>query len=634
MKKFDLEKILEKVRDIRIGIIGDFCLDVYWDIDMSKSEMSVETKLLTQPVKMQHYSLGGAGNVANNLKAIGVKEISVFGVTGYDPFGKQMKELMENAEINHQGLLEQKDEWSTHVYIKPVKDGNEQSRIDCGNFNKLADATAEKLISNLSGKISELDAVIINQQVTNGIHNSTSFQKALQKFINDHSEKLFFLDSRNCSDVYDNTIRKMNAYEAAKLCGADLDPNSLITEENAKLAGQKLFAQWQQPLFVTRSDRGCLVIDNNKTTVIPGLHIMGKTDPVGAGDSMLAGIASAMATGSDPITSAVFGNLVAGITVQKLFCTGTASPDEIRKMGSDPDYIFSPEKADDIRSAKYYEDSELEIVRENFQIEKISHAIFDHDGTISILREGWEKIMEPVMVKAILGSMYTEADETTYHKVLSRVRKFIDDTTGIQTLVQMQGLVKLVREFGFVPEQDVMDEFGYKAIYNSALLELVNERISKLKREELNIDDFIIKGAVPLLQKLYNSGIKLYMASGSDENDVIEEAKVLGYAELFEGRIYGAVGDATKEAKRIVMDRIAKDIGLENMKQVVAFGDGPVEIREISKRGGLAVGIASDEVRRFGLNQQKRSRLIRAGADIIIPDFSQYKILLKILKIS
>jgi phosphoglycolate phosphatase-like HAD superfamily hydrolase len=407
----------------------------------------------------------------------------------------------------------------------------------------------------------------------------------------------------------------------------------VIAEEDAKSAGMKLSGKWKKTVFVTRGDRGCLVVEGKKTTLVPGLHIIEKTDPVGAGDSMLAGITAAMAGGADPVTAATFGNFAAGVTVQKLYQTGTASPDEIRKIGTDADYIFTPERADDIRSAKYYANSEIEIVREPICVEKISHAIFDHDGTISVLREGWEKIMEPMMMKAILGPAYAKADESTYHKVLNRVGKFIDSTTGIQTLVQMQGLVKLVKEFGFVPESEVLDEFGYKGIYNEALLELVKKRVEKLKRGELNIDDFAIKGVVPFLHKLHESGIRLYMASGSDESDVIEEAKALGYANLFENRIYGAVGDVTKEAKKIVMDRIVKDIGAKNAKQIVAFGDGPVEIREINKRGGLAIGIASDEVRRFGLNQQKRSRLIRAGADIIIPDYSQAEILSRILKI-
>ena len=92
-------------------------------------------------------------------------------------------------------------------------------------------------------------------------------------------------------------------------------------------------------------------------------------------------------------------------------------------------------------------------------------------------------------------------------------------------------------------------------------------------------------------------------------------------------------GHATKEAKRIVLDRILNEIDVAGGAQVVAFGDGPVEIRETRKRGGLTVGIASDEVRRYGLSPNKRSRLIRAGAQIIVPDYSQMEKLLSLLNI-
>ena len=91
----------------------------------------------------------------------------------------------------------------------------------------------------------------------------------------------------------------------------------------------------------------------------------------------------------------------------------------------------------------------------------------------------------------------------------------------------------------------------------------------------------------------------------------------------------------TKEGKSIVLDRILAEIGSESArKSLVTFGDGPVELRETHKRGGFAVGVASDEVRRFGLNQEKRASLIRAGADLIIPDFSQLDRLLPLIGIS
>ena len=142
-----------------------------------------------------------------------------------------------------------------------------------------------------------------------------------------------------------------------------------------------------------------------------------------------------------------------------------------------------------------------------------------------------------------------------------------------------------------------------------------------------------MKNAVLLLEKLYKAGVKLYLASGTDEEDVKNEARILGYDHLFEGGIYGAVGDVTKEAKKIVLDRILNTIGDSGNGQVAAFGDGPVEIRETRKRGGLTIGIASNELKRYSLNENKRSRLIKAGADMIIPDYSQLPRLLELLNI-
>ncbi|MDX1284582.1 MAG: HAD family hydrolase, partial [Draconibacterium sp.] len=140
--------------------------------------------------------------------------------------------------------------------------------------------------------------------------------------------------------------------------------------------------------------------------------------------------------------------------------------------------------------------------------------------------------------------------------------------------------------------------------------------------------------AVLLLEKLYKAGIKLYLASGTDEVDVKNEARILGYDYLFEGGIYGSVGDINKEAKKMVLDRILKKIRKTGTGQIVTFGDGPVEIRETRKREGITVGIASDEIKRHSLNESKRTRLIKAGADIVVPDFSQLPILLKLLNIN
>ena len=229
--------------------------------------------------------------------------------------------------------------------------------------------------------------------------------------------------------------------------------------------------------------------------------------------------------------------------------------------------------------------------------------------------------MEPMMLKAILGPRAGDSDDATLARLTAVVRAFIDRTTGIQTLAQMKGLVDLVRENGFVAPSDILDEHGYKAIFNEELLTLVHAREAQLKRGDLAPADWQIKNALPLLQRLHAAGVKLYLASGTDEGDVIAEARALGYAHLFTG-IHGSVGDLKVEAKRVVLERIIREGGLGG-EELVVFGDGPVEIREGRRRGAFTVGVASDEVRRHGLDLCKRTRLIRAGADIVLPDFSQ-----------
>lgn len=633
MKVEFLQEVLKRISSVKIAVVGDFCLDAYWFIDESKSEISIETGQATKPVRLQKYSLGGAGNVTNNLAAMEVKDIRAFGVIGPDPFGPEMVSLMNKVGVKTDNLLIQKEQWATHVYIKPYIDDKEQNRIDFGNYNKLSEETADMLINKLEKEVIEVDLVIINQQVLSGIHTDY-FKKKLVEVISRFSNKIFIADSRNYTDFYSGAYRKMNDTEASLLCGIKKVPDEIVPYTEAFNAAKTLYHRYQKPLFITRGSRGSLAVDESGVTETLGLMIISRVDTVGAGDSYLAGAAATLAAGYSVEIAAEIGSYVAGVTVQKLFQTGTASPSEILRIGQDPDYIYLPELAEDIRQARYLKDTEIEIIREWPKDLCIKHAIFDHDGTISTLREGWEHIMAPMMIKAVLGDKFYEGDEVLYHKIESRLREFINKTTGIQTLMQMKIMLDIIREFGCVPEDQMLDEFGYKEIYNNELMLMVKERERKLKRAELSLESLTIKNALPFLKKLHSAGVRLYLTSGTDEEDLKNEATILGYDQLFEGGIFGAVGDINKEAKKIVLDRILDIIGRSDPEQVATFGDGPVEVRETRKRAGITIGVASDEIKRYGLNQVKRTRLIKAGADIIIPDFSQSSELLRLLNIN
>jgi bifunctional ADP-heptose synthase (sugar kinase/adenylyltransferase)/phosphoglycolate phosphatase-like HAD superfamily hydrolase len=620
--------ILSELPALRVGVVGDLCLDVYLRVEPEASEVSVETGLATQPVARQRYSLGGAGNVAANLRVMGIGTVRAFGLTGRDPYGGELRRLLHAAGVLSEGLGTQTEGWQTHAYTKVYVGEQEQPRLDYGNFNTLAPDTAAALLADVEARLPELDVLIINQQVTRGIHTQ-EFRRELQARLARHPSVLSIVDSRAYSAEFPLSLHKLNGREAAALCGVPAGQGPFPAEQASRLA-DTLYERWGRPLFLTRGENGCLVRDADGCHEVPGLLLLGRTDPVGAGDSLLAGVAAALAAGRTPAEAAAFGNLVAGVTVQKLQQTGTASPEEILALVREANYRHHPELAALPQRARYHGGTRIEIV-ERLPDRPPRQAIFDHDGTVSTLRQGWEEVMEPVMVRAILGERWRQADEAAHAAVLSRVREYIDRTTGVQTLVQMQGLVEMVREFGHVPAGQILDAPGYKALYNEELMRQVGLRLGRLERAELAAEDFTVKGAPGFLAQLHRRGVRLYLASGTDQADVEREAALLGYACLFEGRIYGAIGDLRHEPKRKVLEKILREIGPKEAQGLVTFGDGPVEIQETRRSGGLAVGVASDEVHRRGLNAAKRSRLIQAGADLIIPDFSQGRELLTLL---
>jgi rfaE bifunctional protein kinase chain/domain len=625
-----IEEALSHLSESRVAVFGDFCLDAYWWLAPKGGEVSLETGLPIQHIREQLYTLGGAGNVVANLIELGVGEVKAIGVIGRDAFGKEMMRLLTERGAEVSGMIVE-DSWQTMVYAKPYSDNQEKSRLDFGAFNSLQEKTIDLLLEAVDRAAYCCDAVILNQQVSPGI-STPEVIASLNQIIKKYPATHFIGDARNHAALYNDVIYKLNAREAAELLGEPTNGNN-VSVVRAKAYAESLHKRTGRPVFVTRGEHGIVVAHANDVYDIPGIQIVDHTDPVGAGDTAVAALTAVLASGGDPVTAGKIANIAASITVRKLRMTGTATPQEIIAVGEEPDYVYLPELADDVRHAHYHDGTEIEIAEPLRDGLRIRHAVFDHDGTLSTLREGWELMMEPMMVRAIFGSRFAEADTAQHKKVLEAVRLFVDQTTGIQTLVQMQGLVRMVRKFGYVPEDEILDERDYKAHYNEQLLAMVKRRIEKLERGELEPADFEIKNASRLLRHLQACGVKLYLASGTDESDVRYEAEVMGYADVFEGKIFGAVGDVNVEAKKLVLERIIRENNLSG-EEFVVFGDGPVEIRETRKRGGVCVGVASDEVRRFGLNPAKRTRLIRAGAHLVVSDFSQVSSLLSLLCLS
>jgi rfaE bifunctional protein kinase chain/domain len=624
----DIPSLLQRIGGATVTVFGDFCLDAYWDISDADPELSLETGLPIRRVKSQRYSLGGAGSVLANLTDMGVGSVRAVGVAGTDIFGEKLRALIAIRGVETSGFVVDA-EWETMVYAKPCLGPREDSRIDFGAFNSVRPELLDKLVNNLEAAVAQSDAVILNQQIPVGLSSPAMIER-INQVIAAHPAITFLVDARHYPEKYEGATLKLNMSEAARLLNED--PAIAATEAHAKNFAKLISERSGKAAFLTRGEFGLVVAAKGETTLIPGIQVIEQVDTVGAGDAVVAGLAAALAAGATPIQAAIVANIAGMITVKKLKTTGTASAAEILAAAPALNYVFQPELANSPRHAHYIPDTEIEVIGDQPRDLEIKHCIFDHDGTLSTLREGWEKIMEAMMLRAVLGKHHDTVDDQEFEHVRDSVKQFIDRTTGIQTLVQMVGLRDLVRHFGYVPESEVLDEHGYKHIFNIELLKMVTERVNKLKTGELQSEDFQIKNAALLLSELHRRGIKLYLASGTDEADAIAEAEAMGYAHYFEGRIYGAVGDVNVEAKKIVLEKIIREHDLSG-HEFATIGDGPVEMRETQRRGGLCIGVASDELRRFGLNVSKRKRLIRAGANLIVPDYSQLPAILKVLQL-
>ena len=259
--------------------------------------------------------------------------------------------------------------------------------------------------------------------------------------------------------------------------------------------------------------------------------------------------------------------------------------------------------------------NQIEIITPDLRPGHIRYALFDFDGTISLIREGWQSIMIPMMVE-ILSQTPLAEDHESLEQV---VREFVTRLTGKQTIYQMIQLCEEIAKRGGKAE----DPLSYKQMYNERLNEHIRDRIALLKEKRVQPEEMCVPGAFDWLKIMKNRGVHCFLASGTDEKYVFEEAELLELPPFFEG-IYGARDDYRTFSKKMVIDRIIAEHALHG-SEFAAFGDGYVEIEDAKSAGGITVGLATDEKNRSGLDEWKRSRLIAAGADVIIPDFRCFR---------
>jgi phosphoglycolate phosphatase len=263
--------------------------------------------------------------------------------------------------------------------------------------------------------------------------------------------------------------------------------------------------------------------------------------------------------------------------------------------------------------------TQIEIINPSIERGHIRFALLDFDGTISLIREGWQGVMIPMMVDILLDT----PDHESEGALTQVVTEFVTRLTGKQTIYQMIQLAEEVEKRGGL----ALDPLDYKYEYLRRLWARIEDRVAALKAGCKSPEDLIVPGAFGLLDALRVRDVICYLASGTDQPYVLDEAVALGLRAYFGGHIYGALDDYQNFSKRMVIERILRENHLSG-PELVAFGDGFVEIEDAKSAGGIAVGVASNEATRQGIDTWKRERLIQAGADLIIPDFREQEALI------
>ncbi len=327
-----LGEILARVERAAVLVLGDFFLDQYLEIDPNLDERSLETGLTARQVASVRCQPGGAGNVAANLCALGIGQVSCLGMIGDDGEGFELVRALRRLGADTEGLIACPERF-TPTYRKPVvhmPDGNlrELERLDSKNRKPMPRELEEALLRQLREAATRVDAVIVQDQVQEpdcGVV-TTRVRRGLSELAKQHEHVVWLADSRTRPGEFRNVMLKPNREEA---CAAVHPGSPAHDPDGAVACAQALSKRTGAPVFMTLGERGMAVVAPDWMQHVQAVQLSGELDIVGAGDSAAAGIVCALCGGASLAEAAVIGNVVASITVQQLGTTGTASQKQL-----------------------------------------------------------------------------------------------------------------------------------------------------------------------------------------------------------------------------------------------------------------------------------------------------------------
>lgn len=308
----NFSSLFESFTKIKVGVIGDMMLDTYWwgTVDRISPEAPVPVVAVTR----QEQRIGGAGNVALNVQALGAM-VHAISVIGNDADGRQLSNLLANNHINTDYLVKSDDRITTNK-IRIISRNQHMMRLDAEITNPLSITQEEELIQTCTEYIQkEHPQILILEDYNKGVLTETVIKAVIALCRNNNILTAVDPKRKNFFAYQFVDIFKPNLHEARE--GLNITSDEISDEKLSAIHAALRDRLHHKISFITLSEKGVFIENEVEKAVIP-THIRSIADVSGAGDTVIAVASVLYAATKNPRLMAEVSNIAGGLVCEQV----------------------------------------------------------------------------------------------------------------------------------------------------------------------------------------------------------------------------------------------------------------------------------------------------------------------------
>jgi len=308
----DIDKLFSGFSKMKVTVIGDAMLDTYWWGDVER--ISPEAPVPVVAVSKREQRIGGAGNVALNVQALGAS-VSLLTILGDDEDGMQLKQLLQKKNIDTRFILESRKRLTTNK-IRIISRNQQMMRLDTENIHDIDDVDEEKLQNQIEKYItSEKPDVLIFEDYNKGILTKNIITNTIVLCKKNRVPTAVDPKRKNFFSYINATLFKPNLNEV--FTNLNLLPEDISVELLTGIHAQLKEKMDHDISLITLSEKGIFYQENSSKEIIPS-HRRNIADVSGAGDTVIAVASLIYAATTNIQLTASIANIAGGIVCEEV----------------------------------------------------------------------------------------------------------------------------------------------------------------------------------------------------------------------------------------------------------------------------------------------------------------------------